>query len=1154
MDAVTDRELVEESLALAAEFLAAARRERSGRRARRDARVRRLLTSENGTRLVFALADRVLRPTDPRAAAEQLETIATGDLSGLSRFDRWSLLIAAKCSRLAPRPIVALAATRIRLQAARFVAPAEQRPLSRRLARLRRSGERPNLNVLGEMVLGWEEADRRREAVETLLRTASVDCVSVKVSAVAPSLSLLDFEGSLERAAGPLRQLYRVAAEQTPNKLVNLDMEEHRDLDLTVELFTRLLDEPEFVKLRAGIALQAYLPDTHEALDRLLKWAAARHQAGGAPIRVRLVKGANLAMERVEAELHGWPAPTYPTKVMTDASYKQLLVRLVTASAAGTITVGVASHNLFDLAFALVLSRHLSGPIEIEMLAGMADDQAHAVAERVGRVLLYLPLTRRSDFRSAMAYLARRLDENATPDGFLRHALDLEFGSAAWEEQVGRFKESLVLRHAITTTRLQNQDRTSEGPDHDRVTTFFNEADTDLTVPENRQWARSTLAEVPHAAPAAANEADVDAAVAKAVSAAARWRLVAGEERQRLLLAAANEMARGRHAAIAVMAREAGKTFAEADVEVSEAIDYARWYAGSTELLGSFDRSLASEPLGVVVVSPPWNFPFAIPAGGVLAALAAGNVVILKPSPEARATAALLVEQLHDAGFEPDCVALVATPDDSVGERLIRHPNVDGVVLTGSWDTAVKFASWAPARRLLAETSGKNALVVSANADVDAAVRDLVRSSFGHAGQKCSAASLALVDASVYDDSPFLQQLGDATRSLRVGLATDPATEVGPIVGPMTPALLRALTQLDQGERWLVEPQQLGDRLWTPGVRIGVRPGSWAHRTEWFGPVLAVIRVSGLEEAIRCQNDVEFGLTAGLHSLDANEQRRWVEEVEAGNLYVNRPVTGAIVGRQPFGGWKRSSFGPTAKAGGPNYLLGLRRWRDREPTSVATAITSYGLAMQDCFSGIAELAGLASETNELRYRPVRPGIIIRFGDDVEDDDLRKASAAAELCGTPVRFSSNRTRAGFGASIEVENDATFAEALRANSQWRLRLLGTTEPEVVEQGARLGMTVLDEPMCSDGRLELVRWLREQAISRSLHRYGNVVYPRLTYDGQKAGPRNGMEDARHREEELRTSAAREQRTGTRSRGPRYSFRTQGKTVAPVAPAHDA
>ena len=279
-----------------------------------------------------------------------------------------------------------------------------------------------------------------------------------------------------------------------------------------------------------------------------------------------------------------------------------------------------------------------------------------------------------------------------------------------------------------------------------------------------------------------------------------RLGICSAPERGNILAAAADVMAAGRGEAVSVMATEAGKILEEADPEVSEAVDYARWYGnggGSLgHLLSELDGEVESEPLGTVVVAPPWNFPYAIPAGGTLAALGAGNTVLLKPAPEAPATADLLVHQLHEAGFGEDILQLVPVADGDMGQRLVSHPGTAAVILTGSHDTSGRFSRWAPQRRLLAETSGKNSLVVSATADVDQAVRDLVASAFGHSGQKCSAASLAIVVAPVYDRSPFLRQLADAVRSLRVGPATDPATQVSQIVGPFTPALEEALTRL----------------------------------------------------------------------------------------------------------------------------------------------------------------------------------------------------------------------------------------------------------------------------------------------------------------------------------------------------------------------
>jgi RHH-type proline utilization regulon transcriptional repressor/proline dehydrogenase/delta 1-pyrroline-5-carboxylate dehydrogenase len=356
-----------------------------------------------------------------------------------------------------------------------------------------------------------------------------------------------------------------------------------------------------------------------------------------------------------------------------------------------------------------------------------------------------------------------------------------------------------------------------------------------------------------------ATASDIDDAVRVAGDSRSSWSDLSNEERRAVLFRCAEVMEKERIATIAVMARDAGKTVAEADPEVSEAIDFARFYSSTTSDFTD------STPVGTVVVVPPWNFPYAIPAGGVFAALAAGNAVILKPAPETVATAWQLVRQLWAGGVSKSVLQFVPTRDDDAGRHLVTHDDVDAVILTGSFDTALMFTRWKPTINLLAETSGKNSILISACADIEMAVRDVVQSAFGHAGQKCSAASLVIVVRDVYEDPSFLRQLADTVRSLRVGPGWDLSTSVGPIIRRAEATLERALTQLEPGERWLVEPAMLDDAglQWSPGVKLDVAPGSWSHQHEWFGPVLGVMVAPDFTTAMDWQNQTDFGLTVG---------------------------------------------------------------------------------------------------------------------------------------------------------------------------------------------------------------------------------------------------------------------------------------------------
>jgi RHH-type proline utilization regulon transcriptional repressor/proline dehydrogenase/delta 1-pyrroline-5-carboxylate dehydrogenase len=601
---------------------------------------------------------------------------------------------------------------------------------------------------------------------------------------------------------------------------------------------------------------------------------------------------------------------------------------------------------------------------------------------------------------------------------------------------------------------------------------------------------------------ALADRAQVSRALDAARGAQAAWGGRPAGERRRLLEAAAAVLGRRRGDLVGAMIVDGAKTVTEADPEVSEAIDFARYYARA---LGAGDTvdGCPLEPLGVVVVAPPWNFPLSIPAGGVLAALAAGNAVVLKPAPEAVLVGWHLAQALWAGGVPRDALQFVPCPDDEVGRGLITDPRVDAVILTGSVETARRFLEWRPDLRLFAETSGKNAVIVTALADRDQAVRDLVRSAFGHNGQKCSAASLAICEAEVYDDPAFRRQLRDAAASLAVGSAWEPSSRVTPLTQPPGPALRRALTTLDPGEEWLLEPRSLSREapLWSPGIKLGVCRGAFFHRTECFGPVLGLMRAADLDEAIALANDQPFGLTSGIQSLDDREVTRWLERIEAGTLYVNRHITGAIVGRQPFGGWKASSVGPGAKAGGLNYVLQLCRARPPTPSGEApdavlrAAAVSYERAWREHFSLAHEPIRLLGERNVFRYRPCRR-ILVRAEAATAAGRLALSLAllAARTCGVPVAVSltDGRPEAWPGTETAVESEAGLIARLEPGGFERLRALVPIARETRAAAHAAGVGVLDAPALAAGRLELRGYLREQTISRIVHRYGSVMQP--------------------------------------------------------------
>lgn len=1102
--AVTTDQVVERAVASAADLLRSARHRTTRGERRRAARLARLVGSEAGKDFLLALTDRVMRITDPRTAAEVFARLARDD-PPVGPIDRLALRTGAIAAPRLPRVVMPLVRARIRAETRALVLPAGRKQ-DAAMVRLHDAGFRLNVNVLGELVLGDDEAERRTAAVLAQLARPDVDHVSVKISALCAQLNVLAHDASVDRIAERLAIVFAAADRHTPAKFVNLDMEEYRDLSLTIDAFRRVLDQPRFAGLDAGIVLQAYLPDSFPALQALTAWARRRVDRGGAGIKVRVVKGANLAMERIDAELHGWPQAPYPTKAEVDANYKRMVEHLLQPESARAVRVGVASHNLFDAAWAIELAHALGARdrLEIEMLNGMAPGQARAVAAADSRhVLLYAPIVDDADFASAIAYLARRLDENSTPDNFLTHALTIEAGDRQWAVEAERFRRAVAERHTASVAPRRDQNRSTERSQFPTDRPFTNVADTDFTLAANRTWITAHLAaptEHP-ARPTSMPPQQVDDAVRAARAAVAGWAARGADARRAVLHGAAEQMARERGATVALMANEARKTVIEGDVEVSEAIDFARYYAAQAvdiaHLPGGHLR-----PRGVVLVVPPWNFPYAIPAGGVLAALAAGNTVVLKPAPQTERTAWALANHLWAGGVPRDVLHYVPVDEDASGRHLVTHPGIDAVVLTGSFETAQRFHEWRPDLRLLAETSGKNAIVVTSHADLDLAVSDIVRSAFGHAGQKCSACSLVIATGGVADDPAFLRKLADATRSLVVGPATDPATAVGPLIGPPGDALSRALTRLDDGERWLVQPSPIATapNLWRPGVRTGVRAGSWFHHTECFGPVLGVLAAADLDQAIAFQNTVAFGLTGGLHSLSRAEVEHWLARVEVGNAYVNRHITGAIVRRQPFGGWKRSAVGPTAKAGGPEYLHALGRWHEDADLPLDATVAGYRTWWAARAARGEDPSGLRAERNELRYRPLPAPVVLRIDGATPAAQIARAQAAARAVGAELHVSVAPTDGGRGAGLTgadvgaeasvptvTEPDAELAARLHRYS--RLRLLTGAGDRLRRAAHAAHVAIDDAPIAAVPAIELPRWLRAQAISETMHRYGNV-----------------------------------------------------------------
>jgi RHH-type proline utilization regulon transcriptional repressor/proline dehydrogenase/delta 1-pyrroline-5-carboxylate dehydrogenase len=1122
-------------------------------------RLAAVLSDPRGLDFTVGFVDRVIRTEDSKAAAEALSELGAIAPSTLSALDRAQIKAGSALAKYLPSVVVPAARSRIRSMVGHMIVDARDEPLGKAVATLTQDGHRLNINLLGEAVLGEGEADHHLAETRRLLAREDVDYVSIKVSSIASQISMWGFDETVDYVVGRLTPLYLEAAKAPAgSKFINLDMEEYRDLRLTIEVFTRLLSLPETRGLEAGIVLQAYLPDALGAMQELSEFGARRVREGGAGIKVRLVKGANLAMERVHAEIAGWPVATCESKQASDANYKRVLHWLFTPERMEGLRIGVAGHNLFDIAFAHLLGveRGVSERIEFEMLQGMATEQAAAVSSDVGQLLLYVPAVRPQEFDVAISYLVRRLEENAASENFMSGIFDLEPGNEIFRREEARFRASLRDLEEILEAEGETapkprhrQDRSAETlpeplPADAVLPAFVNEPDTDPALRANQRWAREVVETSAREgwieeqlAPESVGTAEVEGLIASVRDAAAEWAARPAAERARILYRTADILAARRGHLVSIAAAEVGKAVAQSDPEVSEAIDFARYYAHSALELEEVGNA-GFTPDRVVLVTPPWNFPLAIPAGSTFAALAAGAGVVHKPSKPTPHCSMAILEALWEAGVPREVLRGVYPADREAGRELVSHPGVDRVILTGASETASMFASWRPELKIAAETSGKNALVVTPAADRDLAVADLIHSAFGHAGQKCSAASLGILVGSVYDSERFRRQLVDAAASMVVDWPVNLSATMGPLTELPSDKLRRALTQLEEGERWLLEPRQLDDsgRLWSPGIKDGVKPGSFFHLTEVFGPVLGLMRAKDLDEGIELQNATDFGLTGGIHSLDPAEVRRWVDEVQVGNAYVNRGITGAIVQRQSFGGWKQSSVGLGSKAGGPNYVMMMGSWHDaarpgaeRRPSGDAAVdallkrIESEGLlgaegvawlgeaAADDAaawateFGAARDLTGLRSEANIFRYRPAE--LVLRVSADAGAAEAVRALLAARRAGAGARIVADpgvapevsallaltADQLGFAAP-ETRDAAAFTARLAEGAYddsvgARVRVVGTLDPALRERlAARPEVALLDDAVTASGRVELRYWVKEQAVSITLHRFGN------------------------------------------------------------------
>jgi len=1152
---------------------------------RQQAELDRMLQTPSDKATLAQMTDQAFRTRDPHRAVEHLIHIL--DVQGVPRFfgpvDRTLLKGFQSFGGYLPGVALPLVKEHMQKETANVILPGEKKHLIRHLEERTREGVRMNVNFLGEAILSEAEAARRLDQYLEGLQWAETEVVSIKISTLYSQISALAREHTVSVLCNRLETLFLAADRakftrpdgQMVSKFVYLDMEEYRDKELTADAFMATLDRPALHHVSAGIALQAYIPDSFETMLCIQAWARRRVANGGGRITIRLVKGANMESERVEASLRGWAQAPYRTKLETDANYKRMVQELLKPENLTAMNVGIASHNLFDLAYGLVLAeeRDALDRVQFEMLEGMANHQRRALFEMSRNLLLYAPACNREHFINAIGYLIRRLDENTGPENFLRHAFKIKVGTPEWERLEKGFVDSFGAIAMTSTGPRRTQNRQSPPVEVNAVANGWqslkNEPDTDFALPQNSEWAKQIIARwLPRFGDQAtqiplvingeqifagratrqcfdpsrpgtivgvyrhANESDIAKAVEAASADADGWRNLSPAARSEILGRVAQELRKARGDLMGAALADGGKTLMESDPEVSEAIDFVEFYRTSARWWQELPTVKANGK-GVVVVVSPWNFPIAIPCGGVAAALAAGNTVILKPASDTVLVAWEFCQCFWRAGVSQKVLQFIPCSGSSEGRKLINHAKVNAVILTGGTETALAMLKETPRLNLFAETGGKDATIVTAISDRDQAIKHILHSAFSHAGQKCSATSLLLLQDEVYDDAEFRRGLCEAAASMKTGSVWELDTKMGPLIRPPVGDLERALKTLEPGEEWALMPRQAdgNPHLWTPGIKYGVRPGSFTHCTEFFGPMLAVMRFEQLSEAVALVNQTGFGLTSGLESLDEREWAYWQDNIGAGNLYINRVTTGAVVLRQPFGGWGKSAFGPGMKAGGPNYVAQFMDFTDMPPSRRSgkptnpsmIALCGELLARGDADAGrvIASVISceaawdgefgvnhdhfkLLGQDNVRRYQPF-DHVCIRIDRRDSTFEVFVRVCAAHLAGCRVVVSvpegeisvpSNlleELTASWAGAIEFveETDAQLSDQIRSGRTERVRYAGPDRVplEVLRVGNEAGGCVISVPVSGEGRLEMLWYLREQSISIDYHRYGNL-----------------------------------------------------------------
>ena len=864
-----------------------------------------------------------------------------------------------KAGGLAQGTMTKTVTNQITKMAKRFIAGTDAASALPELESIWNDGVAFSVDLLGEACVSDTEAEEYRQRYLDLLinlpekvaswKSSSVlendhlgpiprTNISIKISSLFANTDPVAHDVSIVGLFEALRPILEEA--QKSGTFINFDMEQFEYKELTLELFMKCCDEIDFP---AGLAMQAYLRSGDADAKKIIDWSTRT----GRQVTVRLVKGAYWDYETINAEEMGWPVPVWSRKVDTDACFERMVALFIESTPTtvdmGGVKLALGSHNIRSIATALALVEKRGLPtaaLEIQMLRGMADQLKTGVLEEGLRLREYVPV---GEMIPGMAYLVRRLLENTSNESWLRSSFMDDADASIL----------LASPHIQHTNEDPGVERIQKAPERHKLSPaivgvgdgkpFFTEPYRDFSIKKERDNFANAIAQskVPHVDRIETKE-EITTIIDTAHTAFESWRDVDPLKRSQVLVKAAELMRQRRDELCGVVMRESGKTWREADGDVCESIDFCEYYARMAPQLFEYDRlgefigeldQQFYQPRGVAAVISPWNFPMAICCGMTVAALVTGNTVLVKPAGQTPGIAKLICEMLWDAGAPKEVLHFVAGPGSVIGSALVRDPRVAIIAFTGSKGVGLDIleaAGQVPenqsfVKKVVCEMGGKNAIIIDASADLDEAVLGVRQSAFGYQGQKCSACSRAIVVDSAHDT--FLERLVESSRTLVIGDVMDPSTDVGPVIDKNAADEIQRYIEIgkQEGKLELAQPipegleEQTGQHYIAPHIFSGIKGNDVIAQEEIFGPVLAVIRVKDFDEALEVANSTEYKLTGAVYSRKPANLEKARHQFRVGNLYLNRGSTGALVGRQPFGGFGMSGVG--SKAGGCDYLL-----------------------------------------------------------------------------------------------------------------------------------------------------------------------------------------------------------------------------------------